>query len=191
MYEKVKPAFGGQVSTLMTDTDSWILVAPCSSPDKIVKRLKEVMDFSNYAQDHSLYSASRKNKVGYLKNEVSKDTISEFVGIRSKTYAFKTVRDDVDSRAKGVKKCYKKKIGFETYKKCIREINEVRVEQCMLTSKAHQNMLVKSEKTAFSSFDDKRYLLCAIHSVPYGSVLIRISMKENQCYFCKRPNILV
>ena len=191
MYEKVKPRFQNEVSTLMTDTDSWILVAPARDPDELVKKLADVMDFSNYAEDHPLHSLERKNQVGFLKNEVSRDTITKFVGIRSKTYVFKTLGEKTESRAKGVKRCYKRKISFEDFEKCLTSVSEVRVRQNLIVSKKHQNLLVSAEKTAFSSFDDKRYLLCAIHSVPYGSVLIKKSLKERMCYFCKRADLLV
>ena len=191
MYETVKPRFKGKVTTLMTDTDSWILVAPARTPDQLVNKLSDVMDFSNYDEEHPLYSNKRKNQVGFLKNEISKDTITHFVGIRSKTYAFKTLNEKMNSRAKGVKQCYKKKIAFEDFEKCLSSVSEVRVRQNMLISKSHRNLLVTAEKSAFSSFDDKRYLLCAIHSVPYGSVLIETSVREGICYFCKRPELLV
>lgn len=190
-YDTLKPRFNGRISTLMTDTDSWVLAAPTRTPDETIARLLDVMDCSNYAPSHPMHDSTRKNRVGYLKNEVPKDVITKFIGIRSKTYAFKTQGDVVDSRAKGVKRCYKRKITFEDYQRVLAEISEVRVVQNLIQSKNHQNMLVRAEKVAFSSFDDKRYLLCAIHSVPYGSVIISVSKREGICYFCKRPNLLV
>lgn len=190
-YETLAPRFNGRLSTLMTDTDSWVLATPTCAPDETVGRLADVMDCSNYEPSHPLHDMGRKNRVGYLKNEVPKDEIVKFIGIRSKTYAFKTRADVVDSRAKGVKRCYKRKITFEDYQRVLKEISEVRVVQNLIQSKNHQNMLVRSEKVAFSSFDDKRYLLCPIHSTPYGSVIIGVSKREGMCYFCKRPNLLV
>lgn len=65
-------------------------------------------DFSNYDEKHTLYDSSRKNAVGYLKNEVPKCEIQKFAGVRSKTYAFVTKANKLENRAKGVKKSYKK-----------------------------------------------------------------------------------
>ena len=63
-------------------------------------------------------------------------------------------------------------------------VTEVRVEQRNITSKDHRNRLVAANKIAFSSFDDKRYLLCNLHSCPYGSVLIDRFLREKECPVC-------
>lgn len=71
------------------------------------------------------------------------------------------------------------------------------IQYFALQSKKHVNHLVKGRKLAFSAYDDKRYLMCPIHSAPYGSVLIqqgeRDKKEEDQwpCYFCQHPDILV
>lgn len=190
-YNCVKPSLGGRASVCMSDTDSWVLAAPGHTPDEIVNKLKEWMDFSNYEPTHPLYDPSRKNLVGYLKNEISKDVVLEFVGLRSKTYALKTEKEEVESKAKGVKRCYKKKLSFEAYKKCLDTIASESVKQVSIMSKNHQNLLIQSERVAFSSFDDKRYLLCAYHSCPYNSRLIDMLHQTNKCYFCENPDVLV
>ena len=191
-YETIKPRFERGVSVLMSDTDSWLMAVGEGDENKVMEKLKDVMDFSNFSRDHPLFDAKRKNVVGFLKNEVPCDVIEEFVGLRAKTYTFKTLGKSVESRAKGVKKCYKDRIPFERYLDCIRDIQEVKVRQVTIASKNHQNMLLQSNKIAFSSFDDKRYLLCAIHSVPYGSSLIeKFLLNGNRCFFCQNPRMLV
>ena len=191
MYEVVKPRFNGEASVLMSDTDSWVLAIPLKSPDEVVSRLSDVMDFSNYDPSHPLFSMRRKNLVGLLKNEVPRDTIIKFVGLRSKTYAFKTEKDKTERKAKGVRRSFQKKIAFPDYEQCLRSVKEVRVKQMNIQSKNHQNMLMEANKVAFSSFDDKRYLLCPIHSVPYGSVIIALTKMKGACFFCQRPEMLV
>ncbi len=64
-YKEIRPTFDGKVSTLMSDTDSWILLAKEKSADDMAEKLKHVMDFSNYPSEHKLYNGSRKNKVGF------------------------------------------------------------------------------------------------------------------------------
>lgn len=197
MYNVLKPSFGGQISVLMTDTDSWVFAAPGKSPNEIVSRIKHVMDFSNYDEKHALYCSTRKNQVGLLKNEVSKDTIVRFAGLRSKTYAIMTATAAVENRAKGVKRAYKNKIRFEDYMRCLKSMSVVNVRQVLIQSKNHVNMVIEANKTAFSSFDDKRYLMCPIHSVAYGSHLIRgyeqrLKMPDTiACFFCENYDILV
>ena len=189
-YNYVQPRFDYRCTVCMSDTDSWILAAPCQSPDQVVSRLSDIMDFSNYDVGHPLYDSTRKNITGFLKNEVPKDVITKFVGLKSKTYAFMTRKQDIEAKAKGVKTCYKKKISFETYKACLDEICSKRITQVGIMSKNHQNMLVKSERIAFSSFDDKRYLLCKYHTCPYGSELIDIQRDTGKCFFCENPDVL-
>ena len=118
----------------------------------------------------------------------------------------------ISARAKGVKRVYKNKIDLAKYEKCIfgqgeerQEEGEeenmeplgrgefvphtVRVSQVMIRSVAHQNMLMRSDKVAFSSFDDKRYYLCAKHNVPYGSTLMK-ERADDSCMFCEASDTL-
>ena len=186
-YDVIQPEFGERTTVLMSDTDSVLLLAPGATPDDICRRLSAVMDFSNYDPSHPLYDASRKNVVGLLKNEVSQDVIIRFAGVRSKTYAFETRGQHTETRAKGVSKIYRRKIPFTAFKQCLDTIRSYNTTQVSLQAKNHANLLVRSEKCAFNSLDDKRYLLCAIHSVPYGSWLIKQHERTKRCYFCDNP----
>ena len=188
MYKAVKPCFGGRVSTLLSDTDSWILALPSSSSEKAMREMKDVMDFSNYPSDHDLFDASVKNRTGFLKNELAGDEITEVVGIRSKTYAIRSEKT-MSRCCKGVKKATKNRIPFSAFVACVKGMSTHHVEQYTIQSKKHINRLMRCQKVAFSSFDDKRYLLCGIHSVPYGSHIIDVSKKTGECYFCRNPKI--
>lgn len=71
------------------------------------------------------------------------------------------------------------------------------VRQNTITAKDHINKMIKSNKIAFNSFDDKRFLLCAKHSVPYGSIVIVRSLDDldeaemvNDCFFCTHSTAL-
>ena len=201
-YNRIKPALNNACSVLMSDTDSFLIATEGSSVGEVYRRLSPLMDFSNYPPDHPLHSMERKNELGFIKNEVPGDEIVEFVGLKAKTYAFKTKGQAFHSRAKGVKKVYKKKIGFEQYLACLSDVRQERVKQVTIQSKKHQNMLIETDKVAFNSFDDKRFLTCAIHSVPYGSVFAPMGTPPpataaaaaaagEECYFCRRPHLLV
>lgn len=187
MYDVIMPTFDNKVSVLLSDTDSWVLAVPSNSPDEALKKIEHVMDFSNYPPSHPLFNKQFENQTGFLKNEFPNDPILEVVGVRSKTYALRTQKG-MDARCKGVKKVTKNKITFDTFKKCIFDIHQLEVEQVCIQSKSHNVRLLECKKIAFSSFDDKRHLLCAKHSVPYGSVLIEESKKINKCYFCANPH---
>jgi uncharacterized protein YeeX (DUF496 family) len=190
-YNFIAPALDNRCSVLMTDTDS-LALRITTSLDKmqVMEKLKPIMDFSNYPKDHPLYSSARQNQLGYWKDELRGDTLEEFAGLASKTYCMQIAsadgeKTDSHSKCKGVKKGYRRAIPFEDYKKCVIGIEQVRVKQYTIQSKNHVIATVAQDRLAFSSFDDKRYILpCGKHSVPYGSRLIRISEALQRCVFC-------
>ena len=189
MYNEIKKVYKEKVSVVLSDTDSWILILPAKNTHEALLPLKHVMDFSNYEKKSPFFDESRKNQPGLLKNEVPNEAIKRVVALQSKTYAIKTVSNKVDLKCKGVKKNVKEKIPFKAFLNCLRTIDQHNVEQYTIRSKSHINELIKLKKRAFSSFDDKRYLLCPIHSVPYGSNIIEKCKKEQTCFYCINPSM--
>ncbi len=187
-YDEIKPAFAskGGCTVLMSDTDSFLLETAMPSTDEAVEVLSNIMDTSNYDKEHRLYSGERAKVPGFMKNEVPKDEIELFVGLKSKTYAIKTASNGLEVKAKGIPERHKCKIPLQEMLNCLVMTKNFSVEYKALRSVNHINQLVKSSRVAFSSFDDKRYLLCQVHSVPYGSRLIAVSMNRGRCYLCSR-----
>lgn len=190
-YKRIRPVFGGRAGVLMSDTDSFILLTPCSSSDEVCDKMSDVMDYSTYDSKHKLYNADRKNKVGYLKNEVPKDEIVKFVGVRSKTYCYSTRGGTFDKRAKGVKRAYQRHLTLADFEGVINKVAIKRLAQRSIMSRNHQLRIVHAVRTVFSSFDDKRYLLCARHSAPYGSWLADTCRRTGACFFCTHPDVIV
>ena len=156
-------------------------------------RLTSVMDFSNLPPDDPLYDSTRQNVVGFLKLETDiNDPVVNFVGLRAKTYAFETLNSKLESRCKGVKKAVKRAIRFESFLRCIESKNMEYITQYSITSKDHVNRLVSVNKIAFSSYEEKRFLMCAIHSVPYNSIFIKYFYESGQkCFMCENPYLLI
>lgn len=89
-------------------------------------------------------------------------------------------------KAKGVKKCAQSSLRFADYRDVVLLNNlQRRVRQFSLQPKNYQNRLIETNKVAFSSLYDARYLLCAIHSVPYHSKTIREYLRDGSCPLCK------
>ena len=64
---------------------------------KIQKKLNEYMDFSDYPKSYPKYDAKHKKKIGYFKDEMNGQIITEFIGLRPKMYSFKI---DLDYKTK-------------------------------------------------------------------------------------------
>lgn len=190
-YDTIRPRFDNRITCLASDTDSVMILAPGRSVDDVVTKLSDIMDFSNYKQDNPLFDSSSKNSLGKIKNELPHSDITEFVGLRAKCYALKTADEKVESRAKGVKRYVKKKIAFETFKKCVSDVHEEVLPQRSIVSKNHQNMVQEQNKVSMSSFYAKRFLLCSCHSTPYGSVMVDYYYNNGgDCYFCSHPDVM-
>ena len=187
-YDKIVPSLGqGHVSVVMSDTDSFLIEVKGWTEDQVMERLSGVMDFSNLDPAHPLYDRSRCREPGYLKNEVSKNVILEVVALKSKTYAIRFLKGGSKNTAKGVVGAVKDGIPFDRFLGCIEMIGEVEVVQNVLRSRDHVNQMLRSKKVAFSSFDDKRFLICPKHSAPYGSVFAKLDGKGS-CMFCDYPD---
>jgi hypothetical protein len=52
----------------------------------------------------------------------------------------------------------------------------------------HEIQTICFRKVGLSSFDDKRVLLCAIHSVPHYSQLVHVANDMGNCPLCEREN---
>lgn len=192
-YEVLKPTLG-KCDVIMSDTDSFVLHVRNSKQTENIEKISHLIDFSNYPPAHKSYSIENKNKLGFFKDELQGDTMTNFCGLRSKTYAFLLSNKEknksiLHSKCKGVTRAYRKKISFASYKKCVLTYNSVHTVQYQIGAKDHKLHTTKMNKLAFSSYDDKRWIFqCGVHSVPYSSVLIR---KANEhCPLCKINNPL-
>lgn len=192
-YNEIKPRLG-DVEVLFSDTDSFCLQVKNNAVTDNLAKLKGIMDYSNYPSEHPNFSHKQKNQLGLFKDELKGGKILDYVGIRSKTYSLKIQpylgggkklkqkkTSFILSTAKGVRTGYKKPIPFNDFKKCIKTISRVNVTQFHITSKQHVLATTKVRKTAWTSFDDKRWLFhCGVHSTPYGS-----SQISAKCPYCK------
>jgi hypothetical protein len=189
-YDHIVPSLGpGNVAVVMSDTDSFLLVTNHVDEDEVMRRLSPIMDFANLPVWHPLYNTDRHRLPGYLKNEVPLTAIVEAVALKSKTYALRTNLNDVAvGKAKGVTEASRRRLTMDSYRKCLQQMCKVEVVERNLRSSKHINQLLRSRKVAFSSFDDKRFLLCPKHSVPYNSSVLRFT--ERGCFFCLHPDEL-
>ena len=182
-YDYMKPKYNDNVRLCYMDTDSFIMNIKTNDFYKVIANdVENRLDTSNYEVNTSETSAlarrplpSGKNKkiIGLMKDELGGKIITEFVTLRPKTYSFLTDDGKEDKKAKGTKKCVKKKmIKFNHYKKCLLNDEVMLKPQQRFISKKHDVYTKNIIKIALSNNDDKRIVsLNKITSYPYGYVL--------------------
>ena len=107
-YNYIKPKYRDDAKLLFTDTDS--LCYEINTEDffkDISGDVNERFDTSNLGKSHPSGNLTGANKkvTGMMKLETGAKQIDEFVGLRSKLYAYKMAEDvDEKKKCKGVKK---------------------------------------------------------------------------------------
>jgi hypothetical protein len=172
-----------------SDTDSFLFKT--NNTEEYEKKIKKLMDFSNYPKEHKLYSTENKAKLGFFKDELGgKLSVTEFVGLRSKCYSLnmkekETLKKVEKKVCKGLGRvAIDKRLKFKHYKNCLFKYNDKRFDFATIRSTKQNVRTVRINKRAISHFESKRWLFdCGIHSEPYGSILI--DKFYNRCPKCK------
>ena len=103
-YGYVKPKYGDRARLLFTDTDSLCYRIQMEDfYEDIAEDVPKWFDTSNYPKGHPIGGANKK-VLGMMKDEAGGESISKYVGLRSKLYAYKMDNGKADKESKGVKK---------------------------------------------------------------------------------------
>lgn len=173
---------------LGTDTDSFILAFSGMSLSTFYQKVAPIMDFSNYPVTHERYDTARKGQLGFLKDELCGNAIAAAACIRSKCYSLLLDAGQQINRCKGVPRRQTNSISFSEYKNVIlgAQTSETSISRgtvFRIQSRNHDVSTVTQKRLFFTAFDDKRYYLCAMHSIPYGDC--RIAQFQNRgCFMC-------
>lgn len=178
-YNVMKKKYGNKISSLYSDTDSLVYAIQTVNFFKDLKNdLLPYFDTSNYPKDHYCYSSINKNQPGYFKDEMKGTILKEFISLRPKLYAYKTVDGIEEKKAKGVKKyIIKNQMKFDNY---MDVLNAYISHRSLIDEQTHRNMnfiqsnkhVVHSKtvsKLVLSANDDKRYIMeDGINTLAYG-----------------------
>ena len=168
-YFYMKPKFPNS-KLLFTDTDSFLYSIPIGKQkylEKIWEDRSRWFDLSN--QPKPFKDCENKSVIGKMKDETPGKDILEFVGLRPKCYSFRLSDDEETKKAKGVNKsAINKQLAFVNYKITLfgRKFQNVNVAR--IGSKDHRVYTFCQTKKALCFFDDKRYLLDDVHTLPFG-----------------------
>lgn len=165
LYDFLKPKYGDKVTVAYTDTDSFVLAIEANDFYEDMRTNISRFDTSDYPWPNQ-YNIELKNKKvpGLFKDELNGRIIAEFVGLRAKCYAVRTLDDakldEKMKKSKGVKHCVlKRKITFDDYVDCIKRSCEIKHKQNTIRSIKHNVYTIEQEKVVLSPFDDKRYII--------------------------------
>ena len=151
------------IDLLFTDTDSLCYHIKNQDPFQVMKENEDEFDLSNYNKDHFLYNKKNNKVIGKFKHDIvdSKTTqILEFVGLRSKMYAYETDANKTGKRCKGTKKCVvDKELNFEDYKNVLFNHQIIKRDQNGFRTHKHQIYTEKINKIALS-YDDCKVYIC-------------------------------
>lgn len=171
----------------MSDTDSFLFKVDNGKVFR--EHIHPFMDYSNYPENHALFSSKNKAKLGFFKDELAgRDKCLEFVGLRSKCYAMKFENPLYQKKVcKGLgRMAIKNRLKFNHYKDCLIKGIPKRFDFHTIVSKKHMISTMRLNKRAICHFDSKRWIFhCGIHSEPYGSCRI----KKEKILFCPKCDI--
>ena len=168
-YNKFKSYYKKDINLLYTDTDSLTMeIFTYDVYDDLRNNFSCVMDFSNYDEDHKLYSKKNKGELGLLKDECCGVPIEEFCGLRPKMYSY-TYGKRNKKTAKGVKKTViENEIHHNMYLEALKNCKTYNFQQTSIISKKHKVCNIRVNKLSLSCYYDKMYLTNYVNCVPFG-----------------------
>lgn len=172
-YNVMKEVFQERIELLYTDTDSLLYEIRSLDPYAELREKNVInwFDFSNFPPEHPMFSDKNKRVPGLFKDECNVKVIREFVGLRSKMYSIRIEGEEGKEVkvAKGVKKSViENDLKFSNYLDCLVEEQSLEHSFKCIRSSKHSVHTMSLRKKTLCGFDDKRYLVDMIFSLPYG-----------------------
>ena len=162
-YNYIKKNYGNNAKLLDMDTDGVKYHIRTEDIYKDMnKNVLEIFDMSNYPNNHQsgIKNGINKKVPGKFKDELGGEPIIAYAGVRSKLYAYLTLSNVEEKKAKGIKKyAIKNKLLFKDFKDCVLNKTTKRITQSNIRSYDHEIYTEIINKVAMNWFDDKRYIL--------------------------------
>ena len=173
-YDVLKEKYNENVRLIYTDTDSFVIHTKTKDVYDDFEQISNEMDFSDYPKDHKCYDVSNKKRLGCFKDECSSKIITKFIALKPKSYAFKVYNEDKEEKKnKGVPKLkVKKELSYQQYEETLKDNKSETVRFNSIRSKNHNIYTINQVKLSLSSYDNKRYYLDSVNSLPYGHYAI-------------------
>lgn len=134
------------------------------------------MDTANLPQNHPCFCPDREKIPGFFSDEAFGRTISEFVALRAKSYAYK-IEGCEHIIAKGIRRhVVKNHMTFQDHKKCLFADDSLNkyTENVSIRSFKHNLKTIKSLKLTYNCQDDKRVILAGgVYTMAHGHYRIK------------------
>ena len=171
---------------LFSDTDSFLLYAETENIYSDLSSIKQYLDTSNYNEKHSLFSSSERLIPGLFKDEFPiKDlTFPEipmiFVGLKPKMYMIYTNHSSYYTKSKGVGSNRSNKYKLQDFIDAL--INGAKRKERIISIRTRDAQIFteQSIRTTLNSFDDKRYFINQVFSLPFGYFGLNSDSGKNQ-----------
>ena len=128
------------------------------------------MDFSGYDKNHKCYDATDKKVLGKFQDEVDGRTMTGFIGLRSKCYAFKIHGDDTEYRKckDTAKNTVKRQITYDDYNQVLETNKIIHRPFNSIRSKNQKIYSINTTKVSLNSYENIRYWTTSVDSLAYG-----------------------
>ena len=154
----------------MTDTESLIFSVNC---ENFFLKYKDMplFYFSNFKKSHFLYSEENMKALLCFKDENPNEFIKEFIGLRSKLYVIKTVKNTEDKKSKSYNRKFRDTLlSFKKYKQCHKNLNILRLPLLSIRGIDHHLYTILQSKIVLNNFDSKMFICdCNVDTFFYGS----------------------
>ena len=167
-YEELAPRYwSNQLKVAYRDTDSLLYLIDTTHLFKYIACLKQLLDFSDYPQDHFWHVPTNKKVLLTMTDELQSKFLHEVV-IRVKLYSIDYI-GGLKQSTKGVQKSVKKTLHRDSFRHCLFSKDKVVRTTTQLRSHCHQIAVNENNKVAVNPFDDKCFLLDkGVSSLAYG-----------------------
>ena len=122
-YDVLKRLYNENVRLAYTDTDSFVVHIKTEDVYDDLNNLASYMDFSGYDKSHTCYDNTNKKVLGKFKDECDGKILTQLIGLKPKSYAFKTYNEEKeDKKSKGiVKHKVKNELNYKQYEETLRD----------------------------------------------------------------------
>ena len=156
-YGYMKKKYGDKAKLLFTDTDSLCYEVETKDIYKDMYDNKDKYDLSDKVGIY--HDDTNKKVVGIMKDEYPNETITEFIGLRSKMYSLKFDDKKEVKKAKGIKKIViKKSLNHAHYSNVLTSAGKMFSKMKVIRSNKHRIYTMEQNKISLSAYDDKRWI---------------------------------